>query len=108
MTRSASRAFEALYGCTALRMSLETPCGFDRGHRPEPSIGVGQRTERRLNVRAIRHLYEFVARNARAVRRVHLFPADLAVHRILIGADGFLVRNFIQSTAMRALKGLRH
>src|SRR5215471_13924137 len=50
-------------------MSLEAPCGFDRDHSCGPSIGAGQRTETRSHIRAIWHLDEFVAQNARAVRR---------------------------------------
>jgi hypothetical protein len=46
-----------------------------------------------LNVRAVWHLDKFVAQNARALRHVHLFPADSAVRRILILGDGFLVCN---------------
>jgi len=89
-------------------MSLEAPCGFDRDHSCGPSIGAGQRTETRSHIRAIWHLDEFVAQNARAVRRVHLFPADLTVRRMVIVGDGFLVRNFIQRPAVGAFKGLFH
>ena len=90
-------------------MSLEAPCGFDRGHSYGPSIGVGQRTEARSNIRAIRHLDKFVVRDARAARHVHLLAADLAVRRILIVGDGFLVSdNFIQSPAVGAFKRLSH
>jgi hypothetical protein len=46
-------------------MSLEAPCGFDRGHSYGPSIGAGQPTETRSNTRAIWHLDEFVAGDAR-------------------------------------------
>jgi hypothetical protein len=59
-------------------------------------------------MRAIWHLDEFVAGNARTVRRrVHLFPADLTVRRMVMG-DGFVVRNFIQRPAVGALKCLSH
>jgi hypothetical protein len=89
-------------------MSLEAPCGFDRGSYG-PSIGASQRTETRSNIRAIRHLDEFVAGNARAIRhRVHLFPADLTVRLMVIVEDGFVVRNFIQRPAVGALKCLSH
>ena len=48
-------------------------------------------------------------RDARAVRQVHLFTTDLAVRRILIVGDGFLVSdNFIQSAAVGAFKRLSH
>jgi hypothetical protein len=83
-------------------MSLEAPCGFDRGYSYGPSIGAGQPTETRSNMRAIWHLDEFVAGNARTVRRrVHLFPADLTVRRMVIVGDGFVVRNFIQRPKQR-------
>src|SRR5208337_3307411 len=39
-------------------------------------------TWRRSNTRAVRHLDEFEARNDRAVHRIHLFPAYLAIRRI--------------------------
>jgi hypothetical protein len=53
-------------------------------------------------MRAIWHLDEFVAGNARTVRRrVHLFPADLTVRRMVIVGDGFVVRNFIQRPKQR-------
>ena len=64
--------------------------------------------EARLNIRAVWHLDEFVARNARAVRRDHLFPADLTVRRVVIARVGFVVRNFIQRPAVGAFKGLSH
>ena len=68
-----------------------------------------QRTKMRSNIRAVWHLDEFVAQNARAIRHVHLSPADLAVRRILIVEDGFLVcNNFIESPALGAFKGLSH
>jgi hypothetical protein len=69
---------------------------------------VSQRAETRSNIRAIWHLDEFVARNARAVRRVHLFAADLTVRQMLIVRDGFVVPNFIQGPAVGAFKGLSH
>src|SRR5262249_57748875 len=87
-------------------MSLEAPCGFDRDHSCGPSIGAGQRTETRSHIRAIWHLDEFVAQNARAVRRVHLFHADLTVRRMAIVGDGFLVRNFIEDALHAALHGM--
>src|SRR5215471_2252976 len=63
----------------------------------------------RSDIRAIRHLDEFVARKAgRTVRRDHLSPTNLTVRRMLIGHSGFLVRNFVQSAAMRAVKCLSH
>jgi hypothetical protein len=64
--------------------------------------------EARLNIRAVWHLDEFVARNARAVRRDHLFPADLTVRRVVIARVGFVVRNFIQRPTVGAFKGLSH
>jgi hypothetical protein len=54
-------------------------------------------TETASNIRAIRHLDEFVTRCNRTVRRVHLFPANLATHCILIVGNSFLVCNFIKS-----------
>jgi hypothetical protein len=62
----------------------------------------------RSNIRAVWHLDEFVAGNARAVPRVHPFPADLTVRRMVIEGDGFVVRDFIQRPAVGALKGLSH
>ena len=66
------------------------------------------RTEARSNIRAIWHLDELVARNAGAVCRAHLSPANLTVRRMLVLGGGFLVRNFIESAAMGALKSLSH
>jgi hypothetical protein len=79
-------------------MSLEAPRGLDRGHSCGCSIGTGQRTDT-SNIRAVWHLDEFAAGNARAVRRHHLLSADLAVRR---AGDGFVVRNFIQRPAVGA------
>src|SRR5262249_49583333 len=71
--------------------------------------GSALRAHCRSDIRAIRHLDEFVARKAgRTVRRDHLSPTNLTVRRMLIGHSGFLVRNFVQSAAMRALKCLSH
>jgi hypothetical protein len=70
-------------------------------------IDICQRTKTRSNIRAVWHLDEFVAQNARALCHVHLFPADSAVHRIFILGHGFLVcNNFIQSPAVGAFNGL--
>ena len=62
----------------------------------------------RSNIRAVWHLDEFVARNARAVRRAHLSSTNLTARRMLILGGGFLVRNFVDSAAMGTLKGLSH
>ena len=68
------------------------------------SGNLGQRMETLLNIRAIRHLDEFVAHIVRAVCRAHFLPADLAVSRMLIGQDVFVVPDFIHSPAVRAFK----
>jgi hypothetical protein len=47
-------------------------------------------------------------RNACPIPRLHLLPADLAIHRTLIAQGGFPVCDFIYSATMRAFVGYRH